>query len=619
MVGGDEGALAHDGGDRNMQSAVAAPGDGAPPDVRHRAKERECNRRVRGAKRLRGRREHGQVAHLDLLSTLARIAANAVRGNESSPQSRWGELRITLRRPLSDALHDRRLRRLIEVGRSLVSELDLESVLTRVLDEARDITGAGYAALGILNERRDGLERFITRGVDEETHRAIGDLPRGRGVLGVLISDPKPLRLRNVGEHPRSYGFPAAHPPMSSFLGVPILIRAEAYGNLYLTEKPGGEFTESDEEAVVILSDWAAIAIDNARLYQGVEARRDELERAVVSLEATTEIARAIGGETDLGRVLELIAKRGRALVHARSLVILLEDGGELVLSATAGQAVEVPIGRRIPLHAEADELGIDAPASLLVPLAFRGRSLGVLSAFGDEFSRDDERLLQAFAASAATAVHTAKSVEEGRLRQSIEAAEMERRRWARELHDETLQGLAGLQVLLGSGLERDDAELRRAATEVVRHVGEQIDALRNLITDLRPAALDELGLEPALESLVERVARTSGVQVELDVELEQETRLPPDLESALYRLIQEALTNVVKHASAQRALVVVRHRNGCVRAAVSDDGRGFDPGAATAGFGLAGMRERAALARGNLTIDSGAGSGTRIEIELPL
>src|SRR3954447_8461379 len=216
-------------------------------------------------------------------------------------------------------LHDPALlRRLLDVSRSVVSELDLEAVLRRVVEEACDITGAKYGALGVMNERGDSLDRFITTGIDAETHRAIGDLPRGRGVLGVLISDPKPLRLRNVGDHPRSYGFPAPPPPMSSFLGVPILIRAEAYGNLYLTEKPGGEFTESDEEAVVILSDWAAIAIDNARLYQGVEARRDELERAVVSLEATTEIARAIGGETDLGRVLELIAKRGRALVRAR-------------------------------------------------------------------------------------------------------------------------------------------------------------------------------------------------------------------------------------------------------------------------------------------------------------
>src|SRR5947207_14055179 len=160
--------------------------------------------------------------------------------------------------------------------------------------------------------------------MDDEARAAIGDLPRGRGVLGVLISDPKPLRLHDVGEHPRSYGYPPAHPPMKSFLVVPILIRGEAYGNLYLTEKEGEQFTAADEQSAVILADWAAIAIDNDRLYKRVWDRCEELERAIRGLEATTEIARALGGETELDRVLELIAKRGRALVDARSLLILL-------------------------------------------------------------------------------------------------------------------------------------------------------------------------------------------------------------------------------------------------------------------------------------------------------
>ena len=144
-------------------------------------------------------------------------------------------------------------------------------------------------------------------------------MPRGRGILGVLIDSPEPLRLPAVGHHPKSYGFPPGHPPMSSFLGVPVLIRGQAWGNLYLTEKEGGEqFDAVDEESVGILAAWAAIAIENARLYEAVAARRDELEVSVRRLEATTAIARAIGGETDLDRVLELIVKRGRALVGAR-------------------------------------------------------------------------------------------------------------------------------------------------------------------------------------------------------------------------------------------------------------------------------------------------------------
>src|SRR5205085_12542939 len=162
-----------------------------------------------------------------------------------------------------------RLGRLIEVGRSLVSELDHDGVLDRVLATARELTGARYAALGILDEDRRELEQFITRGVDDETHRAIGELPRGRGILGVLIDDPRPLRLRDVGEHPRSYGFPPGHPPMHTFLGVPITIRGQAWGNLYLAEKAGGEeFSHDDELTAVVLADWAAVAIDNARLFR---------------------------------------------------------------------------------------------------------------------------------------------------------------------------------------------------------------------------------------------------------------------------------------------------------------------------------------------------------------
>src|SRR5918995_6252140 len=145
-----------------------------------------------------------------------------------------------------------RLGRLVDVGRSLVTVLDPEAVLERLLEVARELTGARYAAIGVLDERRERLERFLTRGVDEDTHRAIGDLPRGRGVLGVLIRDPRPLRLADVGAHPESYGFPLAHPPMHSFLGVPIVVHGEAWGNLYLTQKEGGDFDDEDEEAVVI-------------------------------------------------------------------------------------------------------------------------------------------------------------------------------------------------------------------------------------------------------------------------------------------------------------------------------------------------------------------------------
>ena len=252
--------------------------------------------------------------------------------------------------------HDeRRLARLIEAGRGLLSELDLETVLDRLLETAADLTGARYAALGILDDERRELDRFLTRGIDDETHRVIGDLPRGRGLLGVLIDEPRPLRLDDVGDHPRSYGFPPGHPPMRTFLGVPILIRGQAWGNLYLTEKAGGEpFAIEDEEAVIVLADWAAIAIDNARLYRDVAARREELERAVRGLQATAAIARAVGGETDLERILELVVKRARALVEAHDVLIMLRDGEDLVIAAGAGH-VTIGEGARLPLSRAAD------------------------------------------------------------------------------------------------------------------------------------------------------------------------------------------------------------------------------------------------------------------------
>ena len=183
-----------------------------------------------------------------------------------------------------------RLVRLIESGRGLMEELDPELVLDRLLETARELTGARYAALGVLDEQRRELARFITRGVDAATHGAIGELPRGRGILGLLIEDARPLRLHDIGEHPKSYGLPVAHPPMRTFLGVPVLVRGRAWGNLYLTEKAGGaDFDEADELSVGVLADWAAIAIEHARLYASVRERGDSLERALRGFEATRD------------------------------------------------------------------------------------------------------------------------------------------------------------------------------------------------------------------------------------------------------------------------------------------------------------------------------------------
>ncbi len=545
-----------------------------------------------------------------------------------------------------------RLERLIEVGRSLVSELHLPNVLDRVLEVARDLTGARYAALGILDEEKQELEQFLTVGIDEEERRRIGSLPRGRGVLGLLISDPKALRLEDVGSHPDSYGFPPNHPPMKTFLGAPVLIRGEAWGNLYLTDKEGGPFTEEDEEALLVLADWAAIAIDNARLYEGVHRRRGELERAVRGLEATIEIARALAGETELERVLELIVKRGRALVEATAVVIMLLEGDELVVEATAGDIAPTAAGAHVPVSGSlsgdvlltgraeriedvqsqltrAPVVMAGATSALLVPLVFRGTTNRVLAAFdrragGPAFTAEDERLMSGFAASAAAAVATAKSVAEDRLRLSIDASEQERKRWARELHDDTLQGLAGLGVTLASALRsQSDADLRERVTGAIEQIREEVAKLRALIAELRPAALDEIGLRAAVESLVERTLSTQGLEIRTEIALASDEggdRLAPEVESTAYRIVQEGLTNVGKHAAASTAEVRIAETNSLLDVAVRDDGRGFEPSAPRSGFGLTGMRERVAMLGGTLTVESSqAGLGTLVRASIPV
>lgn len=548
-----------------------------------------------------------------------------------------------------------RLRRLLDVGRAVVADLDLESVLRRVLDAAREITGARYAAIGVLGQDRRTLERFVTSGISEDEQREIGDLPRGRGVLGVLIQDARPLRLSDVGQHPDSYGFPLGHPPMRTFLGVPLVIRAEVWGNVYLTEKAGGEqFDDADEEAIVALAGWAATAIDNARLYGSERERRDQLERAVRGLEATTEIARAVGGETRLDPVLELIVKRGRALVKARGMVILLADGGDLVVTAVAGQISSDLVGTRLAIADSAGGAVMGArraqrmsPSSgrrfalaeltqsrtaLLVPLVFHERALGVLQALDrldgaeGEFSAEDEQLMEAFAASAATAVATAQDVAEKTLRRSLDASDRERARWARELHDETLQELGALKIVLGSAHRSGTPEaLRAAVASALEYSEHAIRGLREIISDLRPAALDALGTQAALEALAERARERSGLDVQLDVDLAWEsgreaTRHTPLLEIAIYRITQEAIANTVKHAQATRLTVTLVERAETLALRVEDDGRGFEPGEQLqAGFGLIGLRERVELLGGTLTIASRPGAGTRLEVDVPV
>lgn len=550
----------------------------------------------------------------------------------------------------TEKVEEGRFQRLIDVGSSLLSELDLEVVLQSVAEAAREVTGARYAALGVLDRERRELERFINVGIDEATRREIGNLPRGRGVLGELIREPSPLRLRDVNEHPHAYGFPPGHPPMHSFLGVPIAVRGEIYGNLYMTEKQGAaEFDGSDEEAAVTLASWAGIAIENARLYTSLSEREAEVERALRRAETSVDIARTVGGETDVARVLDLIVKRARALVDARALLVLLRREDHLYVAAHAGRieedisdltipiedsvfgaAMEEQVSQRLergsPLSKGRLRERIGAETALVVPLLFRGRAVGTLVALdreagGIEFDQEDLRLLQSFASSAATAVATAQTVESDRLQQQIESAEKERERWARELHDDALQGLAAIRITLATALQskgEDRAErIEQAAEDTMQRLEEQINELNRLINDLRPAPLERLGLAGALEALAEESSARGEVQVEATVEIIGEPNR--DEERLVYRLVQEALTNVVKHAAASHVTVTAKEADGEIEIVINDDGSGFDTTAATRGHGLTGMRERIELLGGEIEVSSEPGHGTEIVARVPL
>jgi signal transduction histidine kinase len=543
------------------------------------------------------------------------------------------------------------LRRLIDIGGELLSELDPDAVLLRLLDGARELTGARYAALGVLNDDRTELARFLTVGIEADRERMIGHLPRGRGVLGVLITDPQPLRLLDVSAHPQSFGFPGGHPVMRGFLGVPIIVRGQAWGNLYLTEKAGvAEFSAADESAVGILARFAATAIENARLYDLAERGRQDLERAVRGLEAARTIADAISIEPALELILELVVSRGRDLVGARSVLIMLREESELRVAAVAGPTVAA-VGRRIPIDGSTagevllrgtperisdvhrnlriapENLGVtDAQTALLVPMTHRGDGVGVLVAFDrgpdhDPFSAADEDLVRTFAASAANAVALSRSVEAGRLRIAINSAEDERRRWARELHDQTLQSIGSVRVLLTSASsQRGEDELREAVDQAVEDLDYEIGNLRGIISDLRPSILDDLGLIAALEALIER-RRTDGLEIRVDLRLPGRSEAPglmsPELETTVYRLVQEALANVVKHARAEHAWVRVALSNSVATVDVRDDGVGFNSEAPSSGFGLTGVRERVYLAGGEASLVSSS-EGTELKAHIP-
>ena len=535
--------------------------------------------------------------------------------------------------------HDRRA--LVEAGIAIGSELSLDAVLATLVEIAAELTGARYAALGVIDRDGDRLERFLAHGLDPQEQAAIGARPTGRGILGALIHDAVPLRLRDLASDPRSVGFPPNHPPMRSFLGVPVKLREVAYGNLYLTEKGGGaDFDEDDEEIATLLAAQAAVAIENARLYE-------EATRWSRQLESLNEIAAALAGEVELPRQLELVTTHLRELLDARAVAVALpQPDGTLRVEAGSGEAMAgILLGpgsrsahvlatrRSVRLDSLADDPGIDpqlverdgARAGIIVPLLLGARALGVIIVHDRQgpdprFTDEDLRLAETFARRAAVAVDLSQRVARDALRRAVAAQEQERRRLARELHDETGQALTSM--LLGlSALEAatTPGEAHEAAAGLRALVVSTLQDVRRLAVELRPAALDDFGLLPALKRLGAMVRERSGLDVQVEARLDGR-RLSPETETSVYRIVQEALTNVVKHADARHVSVVVTRKERSVSVVIEDDGRGFDPDSVRHdALGLLGMGERVELLNGVLLVESSPGAGATLVIELPL
>ncbi len=539
-----------------------------------------------------------------------------------------------------------RFRALIDAGIALSSALTLDALLQQIVETAAELTDARYAALGVIDATGISLERFLTTGIDAETHAAIGDLPRGRGILGVLIRDATPLRLEDVTDDPRSVGFPPNHPPMRSFLGVPILLRGVAYGTLYLTEKKGGgAFTDEDEELTQLLAAQAAVAIENTRLYE-------TSNRWLRHLESLNEIGEALAGELELEPLLALVASRLRTLIDARLVLIALPENGreKLRVAAADGEGsdayglvdMELELdssksgrvlqrGRTERVDSVLDDPEIDQQAArrmavrsaLYVPLVVQGRPIGVVVAHDKHgasptFTDDDVRLAESLASRAAIAVDLSQRVSRDAVRRVVEAQELERARLARELHDETGQALTSILLGLKALEDRVDTDDGRAAASELRQlVVSTLQDVRRLAVELRPAALDDFGLVPALERLRDLFAEQSELSV--DVQSSLKRRLAGDIETVLYRAVQEGLTNALKHSHASRVSVALGQIENMVVLTIHDDGVGFDVQSTRDGsLGLIGMRERVALLGGRFTVESSEGAGTMLKIEVP-
>ena len=558
------------------------------------------------------------------------------------PQLRLDELLTELQARLSDVLRTRdRVHGLLEAVLAVGSDLDLQVVLRHIVEAGIRLVDAQYGALGVIGGN-GFLAQFITVGLDQEQADRIGSLPRGHGILGVLIRDPQPLRLTDLGQHPASYGFPPDHPPMHSFLGVPVRVRDEVFGNLYLTEKRGGALFDAEDETVVqALAAAAGVAIENARLYEAT-ARR---ERWVA---ASAEISTALLSGTEIDDVLPLVAERARELSGAETaLGALPDEHGDLLVDVVLGQDADRLAGHRLDdagsaiaqVRATGSPLVLSAAdgphplsggrrvgSAVVVPLgsaqgagsdtARRRGVLVVSGPVGGESVREDCLAeLQVFAAQATVALELA--ARRGEL-ERLSVFE-DRDRIARDLHDVVIQRLFATGMTLESATRLID---RPEAAAKVRGAVDDLDAtireIRSSIYALQTAPLSPpTTLRSRLLEMLDAAAEQLGFAPTLQLSGLVDTGVPPEVVEHLLAVLREALSNAARHARASVVVVSLDVARTHVRLVVRDDGVGISDSGRRSG--LANMAKRAGELGGSFSVGpSGPSGGTELVWSVP-
>jgi signal transduction histidine kinase len=524
-----------------------------------------------------------------------------------------------------------RVHSLLDAVLAIGTDLDLQTVLHRIVAAAAQLVDARYGALGVIDDVHL-LSQFLTVGIDEETAARIGPLPRGGGILRLLIEEPRPLRLHDLGEHPAAFGFPPHHPPMKSFLGVPIRVRNEVFGNLYLTEKKGGgDFDDEDESVVLALAAAAGVAIENARLY-------DDVRRRERRLRASSEVTTALLSGTEPEEVLRLVAARARDLAEADFAAIVLPLGDTLVIEVADGDAADLVTGRRVdpeasligdafregttvsiddvhdnPRWAEGAKELADFGPVIMVPLVAGGARRGVLwvgnRIGGRHFGAAHQSMLEAFADQAALGLELARQ------RRETEQLSLfrDRDRIARDLHDTVIQRLFATGMQLESSMRyMTGPEASDRVQGAVSDLDKTIKEIRSTIYALqRSDRSPSSSLRARIVELIEELTPALDFTPTLRLEGLVDTRVSKDVAQNLLPALREALSNTARHAKASRADVSVVVDDDWVTLTVSDNGVGLAADGRRSG--LANLEARAVSLGGTFIAHSAPEGGTEV------